>query len=133
MISPVPNGSPHDSRNIGTEQKRGSALAAGLRYGTVKIFDGRTWEERFELAAHKGDAWSVAFSPDRKTLITGGGDWNQPGQVKLWDPVTGKLKATIEASGEVLAIAVSPGGTKVAAACGDKSVTIWELPQEQTR
>src|SRR5262249_56350563 len=106
----------------------GSALAAGLRYGTVKVWDTQTQKPRFELAAHKGDAWSVAFTPDGKTLVTGGGDWNQPGQVKLWDAATGELRKTIDATGEVLSIAVSPTGEKIAAACGDKSVTIWDLP-----
>jgi WD40 repeat protein len=106
----------------------GSAIAAGLRYGTVKVWDTATWQERFQIAAHKGDAWSVTYSPDGKTLITGGGDWNQPGQIKVCDAATGELRKTIEATGEVLSIAVSPTGDKLAAACGDKSVTIWDLP-----
>jgi len=39
------------------------------------------------LKGHVSDVWGVAFTPDGKTLVSGDGDGNKPGEVKLWDVV----------------------------------------------
>jgi hypothetical protein len=44
------------------------------------------------------DVSSVVFSPDGKTLATGGGDWATPDCVRLWDVPTGKLRHTLRDS-----------------------------------
>lgn len=104
---------------------RPALLAVGLRYGDVQLWDEPSRKQLKSFKAHDGDCWAVKFSPDGKTLITGGGDWGKPGEVKLWDVKSGELKATLKHSGEVLSLAVTPLGRGLAAGGGDGNVKVW--------
>jgi WD40 repeat protein len=110
----------------------GKTLAAGLRYGTVKVWDVGTRRERAVLRGHAGDVWSVAFAPDGKALASGGGDWDQPGEVKLWDTATWEARARLKHTGEVLCVAFAPDGKRLAAGSWDKTVRLWDVPRLQT-
>ena len=75
----------------------GRWLAAGIRYEQVKVWDRKTWQEHLSFKGHESDVWAVGFTPDSGTLVSGtlvsgNGDWNRPGQVKLWNGrAAGKL------------------------------------------
>ena len=84
---------------------------------------------RFSVKAHESDVWSLAFSPGGHTLISGDGDWNKPGQVKVWDTATLKLRKALAANGEVLSVACSPDGRTIAAGCGDGTVAAWAVDE----
>jgi WD40 repeat protein len=105
----------------------GKFIAAGIRYGTVKVWNAKGFEERLNFKAHDSDVWSVAFTPDGKTLISGDGDWNRPGQVKLWEVATGRSLAVLQTTGEVLSVAASPDGKSIAAGSWDKTVKVWDV------
>src|SRR5262245_13196547 len=69
-------------------------------------------------------AWvhAVAFSPDAKTLASGGFD----GIVKLWDLASGKNTITIETSRTSLtSLAYKPDGTVIATGGMDGSIKLW--------
>src|SRR5690349_19070705 len=51
---------------------------------------------RATLTGHAEAVWSVAFSPDGKTLASGGGFAGTPGDIRLWDVATGKERATLQ-------------------------------------
>jgi WD40 repeat protein len=91
------------------------------------LWDAKTGKERAVLSGHPGDVWSVAFSPDGRTLAAGCGDWEGPGEVRLYDAAKGIAMATLKHTGEVLTVAFSPDGKRLAAGARDRTVKVWEL------
>lgn len=73
------------------------------------------------LRGHVGVVSSVAFVGGQ--VASGGID----GTVRLWDARTGEALRTLDAGGEVYAVALSPDGGLVAAGHGTQ-VTAWTLP-----
>lgn len=105
----------------------GKLLAAGNRYGTVRIWDVASKKELKTLTGHMGEVWSIAFSPDGKTLAAVDTEWKKPSQVKLYDTTTWKERAALDCPGEILSIAYSPRGDWLAAGCWDKTVRLFSM------
>ena len=79
------------------------------------------------LRGHEGYAWSVAFSPDGKTLASAGGSFDKPGELKLWDTATGAARATLAGhEGYVHSVAFSPDGKTLASGGYDGTVRLWD-------
>jgi len=105
----------------------GSRLVAGARYGMVKVWDVASRAELRTLRGHAGDVWSVAFAAGGSVLASGDGDWDRPGEVKLRDVETGRERPSLQHSGEVLCLALSPDGKRLAAGGWDKTILVWRL------
>ena len=91
----------------------GSILATAggesLQYrpGDVKLWDTRNGKLIASLEGHSSNVWSVAFSPDGKTLVASGYD----GKVILWNVDEKKSLATLEKhKGWCRAVAYHPAG-----------------------
>jgi WD40 repeat protein len=77
------------------------------------------------LKAHKDAAWSVAFSPDGKTLATGSWDeavilWEVASRKLLGEPLTGH-------KGPVSSVAFSPDGKTLATGSWAQTVILWDV------
>lgn len=107
----------------------GRLLAAGVRYGRVKVWNTADWSRRFGIDAHRGDVWSVAFTTDGRRLLTVDGDWDGPGQLKIWDTFTGAPVTGVETPGELLSVAMSPDGGMIAAAGRDGKLHRWNAAE----
>jgi WD40 repeat protein len=104
----------------------GKTLAAGLRYGTVRVWDVARGKSLAKLKEHASDVWAVAFSPDGKRLASGDGDWDRPGEVRLHDTRSWTRQLTLAHTGEVLCVAFSPDGRRLAAGSWDRTVRVWD-------
>jgi WD40 repeat protein len=79
----------------------------------------KTGKMRATLVGHTGSVRSVVFSPDGKTLASGG--WNGP--ARLWDAQTGKVRATVGAHAS--SVVFSPDGKMLASVSGH-TVALWD-------
>ena len=66
---------------------------------------------------------TATFGPDGTRIFTGGTD----GSMKTWDAGSGQLLLSLQVTthSPVWDVAVSPDGTRVAAADGEGTVTVW--------
>jgi WD40 repeat protein len=104
----------------------GKRLAAGLRYGVTKIWDTSNWTETV-IEQNADDVWSVVFSKDGQQIVTAAGQWNRPTDLVFWDIASKKSVKTLRHTGEVMSLALSPDGKRLAAGGMDKAVSVWML------
>jgi WD40 repeat protein len=91
-------------------------------------------KERVTLKGHTEPVWSVAFSPDGKTLASGDGTEFRAGEIKLWDAASGQERASLKGHTErVASLCFSPDGKILASADLDKTIKLWDVRTGQER
>src|SRR5262245_55459826 len=89
----------------------------------------------------EGELWSIAFSPDGKTLAAGGchgglvGNACRGGRVVAWSleggTVRGAPRTLSRHEGNVLTIAISVDGRTLAAGDDQGSIALWDLERDR--
>ncbi len=106
----------------------GRRLATGGEANTVKIWDVQNGQPLRTLEGHKGDIYTVAFSPigDGRWVASAGED----SVVKVWDSHTGVLVRNFRGhTGVVTSVAFSPDGRLLVSGSRDHTVRVWHLTQ----
>ncbi len=99
--------------------------------GEIIFWDSESGEKTFSLSGHAGGIGAIAFSPDGKTLASGGLDKT----IKIWNLADHKLKNTFEGYGQwIFSLAFFPDGKRLVGVTASPlnpgragEVKIWNL------
>jgi WD40 repeat protein len=95
----------------------------GEEFGTCTL---RLWDlaSGREIKKFEGRSGPVAFAPDGKTALSGGGD----NTLSLWDLASGReIKKFVGHSDAVTSVAFSPDGETVLSGSADRTLRLWDL------
>ena len=98
-------------------------MATASNDRTVKIWDLETGDCLLTLDDHISNVCTVAFSPDGKTVISGG----QEPLIKLWDLETQTCLQTFEHRHGTRSVNLSADGRLLATGGGDRTVKLWDV------
>jgi WD40 repeat protein len=100
----------------------GSRIVSGSRDRTMRVWDGRTFEE-IGICEHEDEVNSVMFSPDSSLMASGLNDCT----VWIWSSITlENITRLTGHKGIVTSVAFIPSGTRIASASGDCTVRMWD-------
>jgi eukaryotic-like serine/threonine-protein kinase len=115
----------HTEVNATALSRDGKLIATLDDDGKLKLWEIATGHLQLEWLAHKGDAVVARFTPDGKTIITGGRD---DGLVKIWDRSTGNMLDSFSVGEKKLEnVILSPDGSCLATV-GGGGVKLWKWP-----
>jgi len=104
-----------------------SLVASVSQYGTVALWDSSSFQWITAFQGHMQGVHGVAFSPDGRTLATGGG--TDRDAVKLWDLSSHRELMTLSGEGSLFTIVTfSPDGRWLAICSWEGELHLWHAP-----
>lgn len=94
----------------------GTIVAAGTMDNKIVVWNKSNPTVAYKLTGHLGNVNSIAFTQDSKYLVSG----SQDKTIKVWDLSVKSVLHTITVGQYVNSVSISPDGTKILAACGNK-------------
>ena len=110
-------------------------VAAGMQNNIV-LWNAETGKQEKVLQHQRRAVWSIAFSPDGKTLAIAG---EENGKIELWDLATGRPKQSFESSrGTVAVVEFAPDGKTLVSGGGrgfdsPGELLLWDLASGKIR
>jgi WD40 repeat protein len=106
-----------------------SLIALGLGGALDAVFPGAGQEKTPErVLEHRYPVRCVAFTPDSKTLVVGGGFHDLAGELRLWVVATGKEQARLNGPHTVVSgLALAADGQTLASASWGGFVQLWDV------
>ena len=100
------------------------AVAVALDSGSIIILNAITGTQVAILSGHTGSVFSLVFSPDGTSLVSGGSDKT----IKLWDMKTGGVVKTFQGhTDSVYSVSISPDCTTIASGSCDDTICLWDV------
>ena len=100
------------------------------RYERLTVWAPGRDKPLFDVRSHHGGRNFVEWSPEGKTIATGGGE----GIVKTWDALTGQLLNEFRGhTHSVYSVRWMDGGRRLASTCRGRQTLIWDPTGEQGR
>jgi WD40 repeat protein len=93
----------------------------------VTIWDVATHKETTRFGGSAVQPLSLAFSRDGKLLATGGGEFDKSGELRIWNPTTGRERANFPITLPVECVTFLPDGQSLGSCGWDDALSFWSI------
>ncbi|MDA1276641.1 MAG: hypothetical protein O2960_21695 [Verrucomicrobia bacterium] len=105
-------------------------LLAVAKHGVVELIDAESRQSARSLAGHAGAVNRVVFAAQGARLYAASGEPGLAGEVREWNTDDGALVRVLTGHADAIyALAISPGGARMATGSYDQTILIWNLAE----